>query len=178
MAHRIQSGWLVLQQCRVGLATRWADLTWGMLVRVRWPTAMPRGSIPGFCPAGDRSMRSMRPGTKLRVRPEIADVSNLNHENQIWLKDSARRLHEMGNRLWHTDSSFKRVPALASLLYAYRRRRQIGRLQPERITRARPFRASPCDSRRCPGNPDRAAIRPLQSVESPASRECGRDSHP
>jgi alpha-ketoglutarate-dependent 2,4-dichlorophenoxyacetate dioxygenase len=26
-------------------------------------------------------------------------------------------MYEMGNRLWHTDSSFKRVPALASLLY-------------------------------------------------------------
>ena len=25
---------------------------------------------------------------------------------------------QLGNRLWHTDSSFKRVPALASLLYA------------------------------------------------------------
>ena len=33
-------------------------------------------------------------------------------------KDSRQRMFQMGNRLWHTDSSFKRLPALASLLYA------------------------------------------------------------
>ncbi len=27
-------------------------------------------------------------------------------------------MFQLGNRLWHTDSSFKRLPALASLLYA------------------------------------------------------------
>jgi alpha-ketoglutarate-dependent 2,4-dichlorophenoxyacetate dioxygenase len=27
-------------------------------------------------------------------------------------------MFQIGNRLWHTDSSFKRLPALASLLYA------------------------------------------------------------
>jgi alpha-ketoglutarate-dependent 2,4-dichlorophenoxyacetate dioxygenase len=54
----------------------------------------------------------------LRVRKEFADVSNLNHDNELWGKESRLRLFQLGNRLWHTDSSFKRLPALASLLYA------------------------------------------------------------
>jgi alpha-ketoglutarate-dependent 2,4-dichlorophenoxyacetate dioxygenase len=59
-----------------------------------------------------------RKDAKLRVRKEFADVSNLDPENQVWGKDSRQRMFQLGNRLWHTDSSFKRLPALASLLYA------------------------------------------------------------
>ena len=54
----------------------------------------------------------------LRLRPEFADVSNLNHESKVWREESRQRLFQLGNRLWHTDSSFKRLPARASLLYA------------------------------------------------------------
>lgn len=54
----------------------------------------------------------------LRVRKEFADVSNLAPDNQVWGRDSRQRMFQMGNRLWHTDSSFKRLPARASLLYA------------------------------------------------------------
>jgi len=53
-----------------------------------------------------------------RTRPEIADVSNLDATDRIWDRDSRLRMLQLGNRLWHTDSSFKRVPALASILYA------------------------------------------------------------
>jgi alpha-ketoglutarate-dependent 2,4-dichlorophenoxyacetate dioxygenase len=59
-----------------------------------------------------------RKDAPLRVREEFADVSNLNHQNEMWGKDSRLRLFQLGNRLWHTDSSFKRLPARASLLYA------------------------------------------------------------
>jgi alpha-ketoglutarate-dependent 2,4-dichlorophenoxyacetate dioxygenase len=59
-----------------------------------------------------------RKDAKLRVRKEFADVSNLDPENQVWGKDSRQRMFQLGNRLWHTDSSFKRLPARASLLYA------------------------------------------------------------
>ena len=59
-----------------------------------------------------------RKDAKLRVRKEFADVSNLDPENQVWGENSRQRLLQLGNRLWHTDSSFKRLPALASLLYA------------------------------------------------------------
>jgi alpha-ketoglutarate-dependent 2,4-dichlorophenoxyacetate dioxygenase len=59
-----------------------------------------------------------RKDAPLRLRKEFADVSNLNHDNEVWGKESRLRLVQLGNRLWHTDSSFKRLPALASLLYA------------------------------------------------------------
>jgi len=59
-----------------------------------------------------------RKDAALRLRKEFADVSNLNHENEVWGKQSRLRSFQLGNRLWHTDSSFKRVPARASLLYA------------------------------------------------------------
>jgi alpha-ketoglutarate-dependent 2,4-dichlorophenoxyacetate dioxygenase len=59
-----------------------------------------------------------RKDAKLRVRKEFADVSNLDPENATWGKDSRQRMFQLGNRLWHTDSSFKRLPARASLLYA------------------------------------------------------------
>ncbi|MGA2409903.1 MAG: TauD/TfdA family dioxygenase [Candidatus Binataceae bacterium] len=55
---------------------------------------------------------------KLRLRPELADVSNLNRHNTIWREESRLRGLAAGNRLWHTDSSFKYLPARASLLYA------------------------------------------------------------
>jgi len=55
---------------------------------------------------------------KLRVREDIADVSNLSADNSILAESNRLRRMQLGNRLWHTDSSFKYVPALASLLYA------------------------------------------------------------
>jgi alpha-ketoglutarate-dependent 2,4-dichlorophenoxyacetate dioxygenase len=65
----------------------------------------------------ETSVEVYRTDVKIRTRPEFADVSNLTHEGEIWGRDSRIRLMEIGNRLWHTDSSFKFVPARASLLY-------------------------------------------------------------
>ena len=59
-----------------------------------------------------------RKDAPLRLRKEFADVSNLNPGSEVWGKESRLRLFQLGNRLWHTDSSFKRLPARASLLYA------------------------------------------------------------
>ena len=59
-----------------------------------------------------------RKDARLRVRQEFADVSNLNPDDELWGEESRQRLFQLGNRLWHTDSSFKRLPARASLLYA------------------------------------------------------------
>jgi alpha-ketoglutarate-dependent 2,4-dichlorophenoxyacetate dioxygenase len=59
-----------------------------------------------------------RKDAPLRVRKEFADVSNLNHDNEVWGKESRHRMFQLANRIWHTDSSFKRLPALASMLYA------------------------------------------------------------
>jgi alpha-ketoglutarate-dependent 2,4-dichlorophenoxyacetate dioxygenase len=54
----------------------------------------------------------------LRVRKEFADVSNITHDDKLWGKEDRHRMFQMANRIWHTDSSFKRLPAYASLLYA------------------------------------------------------------
>ncbi len=59
-----------------------------------------------------------RKDQKLRLPPQLSDVSNLSPDNEVWGKDARQRLFQLGNRLWHTDSSFKRLPARASLLYA------------------------------------------------------------
>lgn len=66
----------------------------------------------------ETSIGVYRTDVKLRVADQIADVSNLNDEGEIWDEDSRLRMFQLGNRLWHTDSSFKYVPAKASLLYA------------------------------------------------------------
>jgi len=56
---------------------------------------------------------------KPRLQGTISDLSNLTPDGNIWGEDSERRLfNNRGNMLWHTDSSFKHVPALASMLSA------------------------------------------------------------
>jgi alpha-ketoglutarate-dependent 2,4-dichlorophenoxyacetate dioxygenase len=55
-----------------------------------------------------------------RLRPEIADISNLDEENRVRGRDDPRRFDQLGNRLWHTDGSFRRIPAALSMLYAHR----------------------------------------------------------
>ena len=56
---------------------------------------------------------------KRRVRPELTDVSNMDAGKNLFDLEDRRRLFNLGNRLWHTDSSFKETPSLCSLLYAY-----------------------------------------------------------
>ena len=56
--------------------------------------------------------------TPHRLDPGFADISNLSPEGKIWDADSRQRMYKAGNKLWHTDSSFKRLPGLASLLYS------------------------------------------------------------
>jgi alpha-ketoglutarate-dependent 2,4-dichlorophenoxyacetate dioxygenase len=53
-----------------------------------------------------------------RIDQRVSDVSNLDHENELLGADSRKRLSLLANRLWHTDSIFRHVPALTSLLYA------------------------------------------------------------
>jgi alpha-ketoglutarate-dependent 2,4-dichlorophenoxyacetate dioxygenase len=57
---------------------------------------------------------------KRRLRPEISDISNLDEQNRLRGRDDPRRFDQLGNRLWHTDGSFRRVPAALSMLYAHR----------------------------------------------------------
>jgi alpha-ketoglutarate-dependent 2,4-dichlorophenoxyacetate dioxygenase len=66
----------------------------------------------------ETTIHAVRKDAQLRIRADLADVSNLGPGEAIWGKDSRKRMFELANRMWHSDSSFKRVPARASLLYA------------------------------------------------------------
>lgn len=50
---------------------------------------------------------------------EIADISNLDGDGKVMQPEARRRLDWLGNRLWHTDASFRRVPGALSMLYAH-----------------------------------------------------------
>lgn len=50
--------------------------------------------------------------------PEVFDLSNVDPEGRLIPPDDRRMLYQSGNRLWHSDSSYKCPPALASLLSA------------------------------------------------------------
>jgi alpha-ketoglutarate-dependent 2,4-dichlorophenoxyacetate dioxygenase len=51
-----------------------------------------------------------------RLRLELADISNIGKDNQLLARDDRRRMFNLGNRLWHSDSSFRSTPAKYSLL--------------------------------------------------------------
>ena len=61
---------------------------------------------------------SLRAADEYRLPTTFADVSNLDQHNQVFARDDRRRLFGLGNRLWHSDSSFKATPAKYSLLHA------------------------------------------------------------
>ncbi len=53
-----------------------------------------------------------------RIPAEINDVSNLDRDGKPLPRDDRQRLFQLGNLLWHSDSSYKPVPAKFSLLLA------------------------------------------------------------
>ena len=55
---------------------------------------------------------------KKRLDARINDVSNLSPDGTPLAADDRRRAFNLGNHLWHTDSSFRAVPAKYSLLSA------------------------------------------------------------
>ena len=54
--------------------------------------------------------------SELRLDPAFADVSNLDKDGQKLGRDNKRRMAALGNRLWHSDASFRAVPAKYSIL--------------------------------------------------------------
>src|SRR5262249_17496455 len=54
-----------------------------------------------------------------RLPTTFADVSNIDANDEVFARDSRTRLFALGNRLWHSDSSFKRVPAKYSILHSH-----------------------------------------------------------
>ena len=60
-----------------------------------------------------RTITSLAP-----VAPEVSNLANVDAEDRLIPAGDRRNLFNAGNQMWHTDSSFKRVPAHASLLSA------------------------------------------------------------
>ena len=50
--------------------------------------------------------------------PEVVVLSNVKDDGSLWAPDSDHGLFLKGNCYWHTDSSFKQVPAMGSILAA------------------------------------------------------------
>ena len=48
---------------------------------------------------------------------QMNDISNLDERGNLLAADDRRRMFNLGNRLWHSDSSFKATPAKYSLLH-------------------------------------------------------------
>lgn len=53
-----------------------------------------------------------------RLDPLMADISNLDQHGRLFRRDDRRRMFNLGNQLWHSDSSYRPVPAKYSLLHA------------------------------------------------------------
>ena len=68
----------------------------------------------------ETTIKAYRPDHKPRLDLHISDVSNLDEQSRVLAADDRRRMNGLGNRLWHTDSSFKAIPARYSLLSARR----------------------------------------------------------
>jgi alpha-ketoglutarate-dependent 2,4-dichlorophenoxyacetate dioxygenase len=54
--------------------------------------------------------------TTMRLGGAFADVSNLDKDNRRLERNDRRRMAALGNRLWHSDATFRIVPARYSLL--------------------------------------------------------------
>jgi alpha-ketoglutarate-dependent 2,4-dichlorophenoxyacetate dioxygenase len=70
---------------------------------------------------GERENRKGGSVTKkedYRLNSGLADVSNLGKDGKPLPKDSRAHLFNLGNCLWHSDSSFRAIPAKFSLLSA------------------------------------------------------------
>ena len=55
---------------------------------------------------------------EIRPEPEICPVSNVADDGKVAPEDDSLTLNNKANQLWHTDSTFLPVPALANLLRA------------------------------------------------------------
>lgn len=51
-----------------------------------------------------------------RLETAMNDISNLDKDNKVLSRDSRQRLFNLGNHLWHSDSSYRAVPAKYSML--------------------------------------------------------------
>lgn len=54
--------------------------------------------------------------SEYRLKSGMVDVSNLDRDGKPLARDDRKRMFNLGNRLWHSDSSFRAIPAKYSLL--------------------------------------------------------------
>jgi alpha-ketoglutarate-dependent 2,4-dichlorophenoxyacetate dioxygenase len=66
----------------------------------------------------ETSIGANRKNRKTWLRSEVVDLSNLDSNNGVRSPRDTWRMMLLANQLWHTDSSFKRVPGKFSLLSA------------------------------------------------------------
>ena len=57
-------------------------------------------------------------GKEDRLGANMVDLSNMDEDGKLMGWDDRRMLYQSGNQLWHTDSSFKPIPAHSSALSA------------------------------------------------------------
>ena len=62
--------------------------------------------------------KANNPTYRHRLDLRVNDISNLGLDNKILPPNDRIRMSDLGNRLWHTDTSFKATPAKYSLLSA------------------------------------------------------------
>jgi alpha-ketoglutarate-dependent 2,4-dichlorophenoxyacetate dioxygenase len=75
------------------------------------------------------SYRAMSGDYARGMRNDLLQVSNLDENDRPVAIDDRRRQLDMGNRFWHTDASFKEVPAHLSMLYGITVTREGGETQ-------------------------------------------------
>ena len=66
----------------------------------------------------ETTIKKLRPGHRLRLNQQVSDLSNLDPDGRVLAQHDRNRMYGLGDRLWHTDSSFKALPAKYSLLSA------------------------------------------------------------
>ncbi len=67
----------------------------------------------------ETTRQTLRADYKPRLNTHMSDISNLDHQNRLLERENRRWMQGLANRLWHTDSSFKRLQAKYSLLSAH-----------------------------------------------------------
>ncbi|HEY4041874.1 MAG TPA: TauD/TfdA family dioxygenase [Rhodopila sp.] len=82
----------------------------------RFTDEQQRAFSLNFGPLEQTAGGNITKDTDRRLDPDMADVSNLGADHKPLARDDRRRLFNLGNQLWHSDSSFRAVPAKYSIL--------------------------------------------------------------
>ena len=69
-----------------------------------------------FGPLENTAGGNVTKASEKRLGAFMADVSNLGLDHKPLARDDRKRLFNLGNQLWHSDSSFRATPAKYSLL--------------------------------------------------------------